>query len=483
MTTSPHLLAARRRAGVLLHISSLPSGTLGEDAFKFVDFLAASGFTIWQILPTCPTDEGGSPYSSSSAFAGNPDFIDKGFLDREPYYGYCDLEADSELLWQQAYRVFAQLAQNEQQAFRDFVQKFEHWLVDFAHYVLLKRRYVGAWVSWPELFRQHDSTALQQFSGECRQELQAIYFQQYIFFQQWQALKHYANERGVLIVGDVPIFVAHDSADCWSHQDLFLLDELGQPKVVAGVPPDYFSETGQRWGNPQYDWETMAAQQFKWWIERFRYSFTCFDLVRVDHFRGFQASWFIPGNEELAINGHWQLVPGKALFDELATQLGHLPIIAEDLGLITPEVEQLRDELQLPGMKILQFAFDGSADNPYLPENHIAHSVVFTGTHDNDTIMGWFGSLSQHDQHRVLACLGGGKEEMPWLMIRVALQSVANTVIVPMQDLLALGSKDRMNTPGTVQNNWGWRLKWAQLTDDIEIIAKHLNQLTGRCEE
>ena len=473
MALAPHPLSTRRRSGVLLHIASLPGGNLGDDAFRFVDFLAESGFHIWQILPVCPTDAEGSPYNGSSAFAGNPQFIDRDFLRREPYGVHCDIDAEEIVLWRQSVTVCREQA-DDWAAYTQFVADNSYWLPDFALYVLLKREYGGSWVTWPDRYRRRDASALAQYGEQHREDIDGICFQQYCFFRQWGELKRYANERSILIIGDMPIFVAHDSADCWANQEMFLLDALGQPTMVAGVPPDYFSETGQRWGNPQYNWPLMQEQKFHWWIGRFRFCFACYDLIRVDHFRGFEACWFIDAAEEFAINGYWQAVPGEALFAETLEQLGELPIIAEDLGIITPEVEALRDKFELPGMKILQFAFDGSEDNPYLPCNHIENSVVYTGTHDNDTILGWFTALSDEERGRVLETLDG-EGEMPWLMISVALQSVANTVIVPMQDLLSLGAEARMNTPGTIENNWRWRFQWSQVDRQLPQKLVQLN--------
>ena len=477
-SASAHPLS-RRCAGVLLHLSSLPGGKLGAGARQWIDFLASCGFGCWQILPLCPTDETGSPYSSPSAFAGNSHFIDTGFLQQPPYAGRCDLQTNEHELWQQAYAVFARQPEEAQQPLEEFIAQ-NHWLTDYALFSLLRQHHPGSWAQWPEAFRHRDTDALQAFSAQHQNELRAICFQQYVFYRQWQELKAYANSRDILILGDMPIFVAHDSSDCWANQGSFLLESSGQPSWVAGVPPDYFSETGQRWGNPQYDWQAMAAENFRWWDDRFRFSFRCYDVVRVDHFRGFEACWYIPATEELAINGHWREVPGHALFEHLRSTLPSLPIIAEDLGIITAEVEKLRDDFELPGMKILQFAFDGSPDNPYLPAQHIPNCVLYTGTHDNNTISGWFTELNDEQRHMVLETLAGRADEMPWLMMERALQSVANTVIIPLQDLLELDGSHRMNIPGTTENNWRWQFQWSQIPTDLPQRVHALLQQTQR---
>ena len=474
---------AERQAGVLLHITSLPAGNLGQDARLFVDFLAASGFHIWQLLPTSPTHGDQSPYNSLSAFAGNPKLIDYQFLKA----GYYSLnppadEIDLGEFWQQCYRQFKVAASEaEKIALRQFIEANDHWLEDYALYSAIKFQQKGsAWNSWPEALRCRHPQALSKNKQQLSSFIQGIYLQQHIFYQQWQALKDYANAKNILLFGDMPIFVAHDSADCWSKQHLFELDHQGNPAFVTGVPPDYFSDQGQRWGNPHYHWQAMEGENFSWWMNRFEHNFKYFDWLRVDHFRGFEACWKIPPQDDHASNGWWQQTPGGKILSQLQSRKKKLPIVAEDLGIITQEVEALRDQFRLPGMKILQFAFDSDAQNPYLPHNHVTHCVVYTGTHDNDTTLGWFENLSPSQQEKLHAYLGHPTEPQPWPLIRWALASVANTTIIPMQDLLALDSNHRMNRPGTTENNWQWRFQWQQIDEDLRNRLATMNILYGR---
>lgn len=482
---APAETLAKRQSGVLLHVSSLPDATLNLEAYRFVDFLAASGFSVWQILPLCPTHSDGSPYNGTSAFAGNPNFIDLGFLGDTPFANsdqqfIQETEGTKVVDWSAAYRCYSQhMADQVDNDLQAFINSNQSWLEDYATFAILKSSFPQGWMEWPAHYRQADAKAITDFKKQHIKDLQGIYFQQYQFFKQWLALKNYANQRGIHLFGDVPIFVAHDSADCWANQNQFLLDADGSPTIVTGVPPDYFSETGQRWGNPHYNWDVMQADDFKWWNARFQHNFQLFDLVRIDHFRGFESSWAIPANEEFAINGYWQLTPGEALFTTMQHSFAELAIVAEDLGIITPEVEQLRDQFHLPGMKILQFAFDGNTDNPYLPHKHIHNCVVYTGTHDNDTSVGWYQSLPADAKARVDDYLSSS-EAMPWSLIRCALASVANTVMFPLQDLLELGTEHRMNTPGTTENNWQWRCDFSQLNSSLSDKLKHLNHIYQR---
>lgn len=466
-----------RRSGILLHPTALPGldgiGTLGDEAFRFVDFLCAAGQTLWQILPLGPPGCGNSPYSCFSAFAGNPLLVDlgqlaaEGFLQTEeltesPAAGRIDFQAVTaskmSLLRTAAGRFFTSGKQEHKEEFWRFCDS-TFWLHDYALYAALKTRFEGdVWNNWPEKLRKRDIRACAEYSRRLGSEIGFQKFVQWHFSRQWGRVKRYANERGILIIGDAPIFVAHDSADVWCNQHIFTLDEGGNPTVVAGVPPDYFSATGQRWGNPLYRWDILAADNFSWWIARVRNDLALYDILRIDHFRGFEAYWEIPAAEKTAVKGQWVKGPGYALFEALRRVLGEIPLIAEDLGMITPEVEQLRDNCGFPGMKILQFAFDSGADNAYLPHNHIPGSVVYTGTHDNDTTIGWFAGLSKAQQERICDYLQSAPERAVANLIRAAFASVARFAILPMQDILGLDSSSRMNIPGVADNNWGWRL-------------------------
>ena len=481
---------SQRRAGVLLHPTSLPSGDIGPDAYRFVDFLQQSGVTLWQMLPTGPTHGDGSPYQCLSVNAGNEQLIslqtlvEKGWLTSEQLEAHNTLDngAMRRACLNDAYRTFlsqADVSQHEE--FEQFCQCHHHWLHDFALYRALRQiHHLCSWVDFPMPLRDREPVALAQASVGLEDSLRRVKFEQYMFFSQWQALKQYAAERDVLLFGDMPIFVAHDSAEVWAHREYFLLDSQGQPTVVAGVPPDYFSETGQRWGNPLYNWQVMAEDGYQWWIRRLSTQMELFDVVRIDHFRGFEAYWEIPASEPTAINGHWVKGPDAALFEAVKAALGYLPLVAEDLGLITPEVHALRERFSLPGMKILQFAFDGGADNSYLPHNHELCSVVYTGTHDNDTSCGWFEGLSRTQKAHVMEYLGRPVEEMPWPLIRSAMASTALWAVVPMQDLLGLDSSHRMNVPGTSEGNWSWRFDWHQLQPGLQSHMHHLVKLYGR---
>ncbi|MCW9024097.1 MAG: 4-alpha-glucanotransferase [Gammaproteobacteria bacterium] len=478
-----------RRAGILLHPTSLPGGQdhgdLGHDAYRFIEFLAASGISVWQTLPLGPTHEDGSPYQCLSAHAGNPDLIsldwliDKNWLDvslitsdkTEPEY--------REQCLKQALAGFTQQADSEQQqAYTEFCSRHQGWLDDYCLFVAIKQHYNGkGWTDWPTPLRLRDPNALEEISQALADKIEQARFEQFIFFSQWVEIRDYAHQHGVYIFGDMPIFVAHDSADVWSKQEYFLLDEQGQATVIAGVPPDYFSETGQRWGNPLYNWPLMIENGFEWWVDRIRTQLELFDIVRVDHFRGFEAYWEIPATEETAINGHWVKAPGEALLKTLYETFSDLSLVAEDLGIITAEVDALRKDFHLPGMKILQFAFGGDASNPYLPHNHEACSVVYTGTHDNDTTLSWYTSLPEEQQKQILEYMGCKSDaDMPWPIIKMALASVADMAVLPMQDILALDGEHRMNKPGTTEGNWNWRFEWEQipagLAEKMQVLIK-----------
>ena len=480
----------QRRAGVLLHPTSLPSGDIGPDAYRFIDFLQQSGITLWQMLPTGPTHGDGSPYQCLSVNAGNEQLIslqglvDMGWLSSEQLEAHQALDngAMRRACLNDAYRGFLRLDDGAQRdEFEGFCQSHHHWLHDFALYRALRQiHHLCSWVDFPVPLRDREPEALAQASIGLEDSLLRVKFEQFVFFSQWQALKQYAADCHVLLFGDMPIFVAHDSAEVWAHREYFLLDNQGQPTVVAGVPPDYFSETGQRWGNPLYNWHVMAGDGYQWWVRRLSTQMELFDVVRIDHFRGFEAYWEIPAEEETAINGHWVKGPDAALFEAIKASLGYLPLVAEDLGLITPEVHALRERFALPGMKILQFAFDGGADNSYLPHNHELCSVVYTGTHDNDTSCGWYDGLSLEQQTHVMEYLGRPAEEMPWPLIRSAMSSTALWAVVPMQDLLGLDSSHRMNIPGTSEGNWRWRFDWHQLQPGLQSHIHHLVRLYGR---
>jgi len=488
------LQESKRCAGVLLHPTSLPGhgpcGTLGAEAYHFIDFLKDGGITLWQTLPMGPTHEDGSPYQCLSVHAGNERLIDldllveHGWLLEEqrqekqplPYETYC------QACLYDAYHGFVTRASEQSRlAFDRFVEQHEHWLDDYALYRALREAYdMCSWTGFPKPLRDREPAAMEEARQRLAGKVQQVKFEQFLFFQQWLAIKNYANERDVQLFGDMPIFVAHDSAEVWAHREYFYLDDEGQPLAVAGVPPDYFSATGQRWGNPLYRWDVMAKDKFHWWKQRLHTQLEQFDVIRIDHFRGFEAYWEIPASAGTAIDGHWVKGPGGALFEELKREFGSLPLIAEDLGLITEEVHALRDEFGLPGMKILQFAFDGGPQNSYLPHNHVECCVVYTGTHDNDTSLGWFNALSTEQQQHVLDYLGHSNQAMPWPLVRAALGSVAKWAIIPMQDLLGLDGTHRMNTPGTSGGNWHWRFHWDQVPEYLPQQLRHLIHLFGR---
>jgi 4-alpha-glucanotransferase len=478
-----------RRAGILLHPTSLPGpyacGTLGDDAFRFIEFLAASGQTLWQMLPLGPTHADGSPYQSLSVHAGNPRLI---CLDRLVRSGWladgdaAERGADRMASLAQAHAAFLERASAQERAsFDEFMSLQQGWLADYALFQALRRHHACAdWSRWPAALRDRDAAALVKARRKHRAVIERICFEQFVFQNQWDEVRQEANRRGILVLGDMPIFVAHDSVDVWVNRHLFELDDEGRPTVVAGVPPDYFSATGQRWGNPHYRWKLMEEDGFAWWMQRVASHLRMFDLVRIDHFRGFEAYWEIPADQPTAMGGRWVEGPGGKFFDAVLRRFGSLPFVAEDLGLITPPVHALREQYRLPGMRILQFAFEGGSDNPYLPHNHRPDTVVYTGTHDNDTTLGWFDALDAQARARVLEYLGLPNEPMPWPLIRAAYASVASTAVIPLQDVLVLGASCRMNTPGTTQDNWRWRFDWTQVPADLSARLRRMGEVYGR---
>ncbi len=443
-----------RRAGILLHPTSLPSGTLA-DAPRWLDFLQAAGVGVWQVLPLGRPLAGRSPYQCASAFAVDPAL----FPDL--------ISVAVDTLQLRAWRTAQQ-----------------HWIEDYALFMAIKAEQHGAaWTDWPAELRRHDREALRRFAAEHAAAIEARVVEQYQAYSYWQSLHAGAAARGIHLFGDMPIFVAHDSADVWAHPEYFLLDDDGHPSVVAGVPPDYFSATGQRWGNPHYNWDAMNEGGFDWWRARLRNHFEWFDLVRIDHFRGLVAVWVIPASDDTAINGHWQPVPGAALLRALREEMGSIPVVAEDLGVITPEVTALRRQFDLPGMAVLQFAFDAHADNPHKPENVEADTVYYTGTHDNDTTAGWFAGLPPQVQQQVMHQLGvDDPARVPVTMQDIVLDSRAALAVLPLQDVLGLGSEARMNTPGTASGNWNWHFRWDDLPADLATRLRQKLHKAHRCE-
>ncbi|HQU15047.1 MAG: 4-alpha-glucanotransferase [Chromatiales bacterium 21-64-14] len=478
----------RRRAGVLLHPTSLPgpdpSGNLGPDAYWFVNFLQDAGFGVWQTLPLGPTHEDGSPYQCLSVNAGDPRLISRtllvqwGWLDAaDPAFG------DPRLACVAACAGFMSRANGAERAEYDvFLAESADWLEDYALFQALRDAHDGKpWNQWPRGQRDRAPKALSRVRRELGDAIERIRFTQFLFHRQWRLLRTYANERGILLFGDLPIFVSYDSAEVWAQREYFALDEHGCPVTIAGVPPDYFSATGQRWGNPHYRWDRMEGDGFRWWVQRVGTQSKRFDLMRIDHFRGFEAYWEIAADAPTAMEGRWVQAPGDALFRTLQKTLGpRIPLVAEDLGLITPQVEALRQRYGFPGMKVLQFAFDGAPDNPYLPHRHEENGVVYTGTHDNNTSLGWFDGLPEDGRHAVREYLGHPSEPMPWPLIRSALASVARLAVLPLQDVLCLGADHRMNRPGTTHGNWRWRFAWDWFPQDAASRMRHLIRLYGR---
>jgi 4-alpha-glucanotransferase len=493
-----------RDSGVLLHPTSLPGphgiGDLGDAAYRWLDFLADGRQQVWQILPLGPPGFGASPYAARSAFAGNPLLISLDRLAADGLLPESDLAvtpqsetdrvnyeevADFKLpTLRRAYRRFCSGGGAERPDYQAFVADNTYWLDDYALFAALRDTHGdAAWNTWETPLVRREARALAEAATENAEDIDFHRFVQFAFWQQWSALKVAASARGIRIMGDIPIFVAHDSADVWTHQEIFLLDRDGNPTVVAGVPPDFFSASGQRWGNPLYDWGRMAETGYRWWIERFRFVLRSVDVVRIDHFRGFEAYWEVPATEETAANGRWVQGPGQAFFDAVSADLGPLPVVVEDLGLITRSVDDLREALRFPGMKVLQFAFGDDAANPYLPHNYDWNCVVYSGTHDNDTTEGWFASLPEGQRTHIVRYVGDGVEPISRAIMRLALGSVARTAIVPLQDVLGLGSDARMNVPGWGTGNWGWRATSEQIDVKHAAWLRSMTELYGRAAQ
>ena len=500
----------QRSSGILLHVSSLPSyggiGDLGPAAHQFVAFLAEAKQHIWQVLPLCPTGYGNSPYAGTSAFAGNPFLISLEFLSdwgwiageriaglpgRGSAVDFEEVEARKLPLLYEAAGNFLdrgalspnpdpKLAEQWTQ-FEEFCRVEAVWLADYALYAVLRSQYkTGAWTAWPEPVRRRESQVLKQIAAKNGRALALEEVLQFAFSRQWNQLRETAAKSGIRILGDVAIFVNMDSADVWVHPDLFELDEELQPLRIAGVPPDYFSPTGQRWGNPLYRWDVLVEHGFNWWIERIRRACELYDIVRLDHFRGFEAYWAIPAGEETAVKGEWVKAPGLELFRALESALGPLPLVAEDLGMITPEVEALRDELGLPGMKVLQFGFNSKGAHLHLPHRHIPATVAYTGTHDNDTTQGWWNAAGKVERSAVEAYVGPVGKRAAWPLIRATEASVAQIAVVPAQDLLELGSEARMNTPAVAAGNWSWRAPEGCWKPELAARLAALAEVTDR---
>jgi len=491
-----------RASGILLHPTSLPGrfgiGDVGSAAFDFVDFLVASGQTYWQILPLTPTGYGNSPYSADSAFAGNtllisPEILVKdqlvphSALDDAPKFPAGKVDYRAAKVWKakilsQAFENFRAAPSSDLSA---ELERFEHenawWLDDYAIFRAIKSTHgQKPWYEWELPLRSRNSDAINVVRQQLSREVKAEKFYQFLCFRQWLGLRKYANAHGISMIGDIPIFVALDSADVWCNQDKFKLNPDGSPALVAGVPPDYFSKTGQLWGNPIYDWQAMLADNFNWWTARLAWTFETVDIVRLDHFIGFVRNWAVPGGDKTAENGQWVDVPGRELFTILRQRLGDLPIIAEDLGSLTPEVERLRDDCGFPGMRILQYAFGGDPYNRDLPHNYVHQAVAYTGTHDNDTAVGWYKKADKKTKAHCRKYLHASGREICWELIRAALASVADTAIIPLQDVLGLDSKARMNTPATEKDNWAWRFADGDLSDDICGKLRDMAVIYGR---
>ena len=492
-----------RASGILLHPTSLPGkygiGELGHAAYEFINFLRDSSQRLWQIMPLGPTGYGDSPYACFSAFAGNHLLISLDKLVEEGLLNSSDLDDTPDFshdkidygpvieyrlrILRKSFDVFTKNNDAHRKAeFEQFCTQHADWLEDYALFMALKESNRGAsWNTWGWELATRQPDTLDRWRRRLEKPMLAHKYFQYLFFKQWAAVKQYANDNGIKIIGDIPIFVAYDSADVWANPGLFHLNEAGEPTLVAGVPPDYFSKTGQLWGNPLYRWDAVAETGYAWWIKRISACLSLVDILRIDHFRGFESYWEVPATEPTAVKGQWVKGPGADLFKAIKNALGKLPIIAEDLGVITPEVEALRDKLKFPGMRVLQFAFASDAENRDLPHKYPRNSVVYTGTHDNDTAMGWYqGSSTEYERGRALEYMGTDANEFNWSLIRLAFSSVANTAIIPLQDLMGLGTDARMNYPSTLGGNWAWRFRPEMINDHIRGKLRWFTELYGR---
>ncbi len=495
----------KRQSGILCHLTCMPSrfgiGDMGKGVHKFLDFLQDGGQTLWQILPLGPTGYGDSPYQSFSAFAGNSLLIDleqlvqEGLLNAGEAIPPFSFPADEVLygeviefkdrVLRRSYQTFLETASGSLGgAWEAFQKENGYWLEDFCLFMALKRHFGGAvWTDWDRDIALRERRALAYWRRRLDNEVNYQKYLQFLFDRQWQQVRDYAHARDIEIIGDAPIFVGHDSADVWSHQELFRLDEDGSPTVVAGVPPDYFSPTGQLWGNPHYRWDVMRENDYAWWAARLERAFSRVDRTRLDHFRGFAGYWEIPADAETAVNGRWVRGPGADFFQTLKDEMGELPIIAEDLGIITRDVEELRKAFGFPGMRVIQFAFGSDATNTALPHNYAPQMVVYTGTHDNDTTLGWYDSLEEKVRHRVRVYTGTDGSNMNWTLMRLAMTSVAEMAVFPLQDVLGVGSEARLNIPGQAQGNWTWRYKAEALEKETAETLRELSMVSARWVE
>jgi 4-alpha-glucanotransferase len=495
-------MSLSRFSGVILHPSSLPGvdgiGDLGPDAYRWIDFLAESGCTLWQVLPLGPTGYGDSPYQCFSAFAGNPYLISPALLldqkllspkdlaDR-PTFPQERVDFGAVIPWKTLVlnRAFGHFKKTKNQKllsrYERFCEEERHWLDDFALFMAIKENLGGgSWGNWPIPLRSREPQALAQFAAKHTEEVTQQKFRQYLFYEQWEAIRSYARQKNIQIIGDIPIFVAYDSADAWSHPELFFLDKEGQPTCVAGVPPDYFSPTGQLWGNPLYKWNVHKKTGYAWWLERIRAVLNLVDYIRLDHFRGFAGYWEIPAGKPTAEIGRWVKGPGKDFLRALQKNFASLPLLAEDLGEITPDVVELRDSFGLPGMKILQFGFASTPDDPFLPHNYTRNCVAYTGTHDNDTARGWYEAAAEKERDLCRRYLGRSGDDISWDMIRAVWSSTAAFALAPLQDFLSLGTSARMNFPGKLGGNWFWRYTSDQLSDELLTRIREMNFLYSR---
>jgi 4-alpha-glucanotransferase len=491
-----------RASGILLHPTSLPGpygiGDIGLRAHRWVDFLSGAGCGLWQVLPLGPTGYGDSPYQCFSSFAGNPLLISPDALLREdllhpddlydhPCFPDDHVDFGQVIPWKNGVldRSYIRFQHTQSSELKEEMEKFrtDHssWLDDYALFMALKEAHGGApWPTWEKPLRLRQPDALSAVRKELQVAVERQIYRQFLFYRQWSSLRDHAHSKNIQIIGDIPIFVAHDSSDVWVNPDLFYLDETGMPSVVAGVPPDYFAPTGQLWGNPLYRWDVHSKTGYSWWLERIKATLAIVDIIRIDHFRGFAGYWEVPGNAKTAENGCWMPGPGKDFFRSIRQSLGDLPIIAEDLGVITPDVVELRDSFNLPGMKIFQFAFDSTPEDPFLPHNYPVNCVVYTGTHDNDTALGWYNRVTEQERDVYKSYLDRDGSKISWDFIRGVWSSVAMFGLAPMQDFLSLGNEARMNYPGNPSGNWMWRMPANSQNAELQIKIKQLNYLYSR---